>query len=546
MAQSYAERNAAAIRAGYKSLYDMRKAKSAAASKGAMTELNQILAQGNNPVAPNFQAIGNNLAAQRDAILATPPRIPAAGTFPPQTVPGWTAPPFEGQLALPAAGPTSTGPSEIAARGAAARVAPEVVNVTNPVRAMAAQYPQLEAIAARSAGAAPGQLMTLTRGPVAGQLALPSGVSTTPGVAGSVPSSALFGSGQTVMSGPIAAQAAQAAQAPGAGTIMSSVTGAAGASGAGGVAPSGFLTGVPGLASSGASAASAAAPLLSWGNTGRLVAVGGKAGALRAAGLAGAGLMAGGFADNLNIGGENSNWDRGISGAVRGAGIGAGVGSIVPVIGTGVGAAIGGAAGAAINIFGPKQNKTKEFVSEAAKQQSALSAIADAHGLDAATKQQLLDAYNADVQTLGILGGKSPDKKAIAGLVSQYVGQIPAVAQQRQTMNQAALGALAMQSQIGDYMKPYIDNATAASNANASYYNSLAAKYASNPMADYYKAMASNENSFAAKNAQAWASSTQLLPTVQALAQAQQMAQNPVPQFVSALGNVGSIPTATR
>lgn len=481
MAVSYAARNAAAKAQGFKSLYDMRKA--AMASKAAQT-----VAQGATEALPQA-----------------------------------------GQLALPAAGQTSLPANPGLLQDVLNRMrVPGNFSAEGPTQGAipgAASYPQLESIAARSASAAnPGTSLTLMN--QAEHAAAAS--ARVPG------QGTIMGALNPGTSPPLALTAGPEAYGPGA------ISGGAGFGNLRSVAASG--AGAAGGEVLGEVAGAAAkAPWYSWGagageaGAGRLLAVGGLGGAMTAGGLAMGGLTAGGLIDSANVGGENSNWDRGLSGAARGAGVGAAAGSVIPVLGTAVGAIGGGAAGALINIFGKKgKNKGDQFDSELQKQTATLQQIANAYGLDAATQSDLMKSFMTDAQVAKITGGKTPDKSLLAQQVASYASQIPAVVQQKKQLAQSGYDGLAMGRAIQDYINPIMAKSAQTQQVSADYYQGLADKYASSPgVGSGYGAMAQNARNYSTTSNADWAKAMSLQPTVAALAAAQKQAAVPTLSFQS-------------
>lgn len=177
-----------------------------------------------------------------------------------------------------------------------------------------------------------------------------------------------------------------------------------------------------------------------------------KGALLRGGGYGIAGMMGGNLLDSLDLGGHNSNWDRGLSGAARGAGIGAGIGSVVPVIGTGLGALLGGGAGALINIFGPKGKSDQQ---KAAEQNAKLSDLMSMSGIDPSTQQDLQLSYALNLKLAGT------DKKAQAAATQQYqqsILQQVALDQQQRAQDRQQQSKMAaifgLQNAIGQSMAP--------------------------------------------------------------------------------------------
>lgn len=428
--------------------------------------------------------------------------------------------PQVGQLALPAAGQTA----QAAANGVNPGLLQDVLSRMGQPGApgptmgaipQAMANPQLSALASQSAHATPSTLMNIaertaaaTPGPGHGTImgALNPGPS--------IPQPLALGAGPTAEAG------------YGSGIF----SGGAGA---------GNLRTAANIAETGASKA----PWATWGlgageeGAGRALAVGGLKGALGAGSMAIAGLTAGGLADSMNVGGENSNWDRGLSGGLRGAGIGAAAGSVIPVIGTALGAGIGGAAGAAINIFGPKgKSKPDQFDSELAKQTNTLAQIANAYGLDPATQAELMKSFQTDAQVAKITGGKAPDKAILAQQVAAYASQIPTVQKQKAQLSQNGYDGIAMGNAIRSYIDPLMAKSAATQDVSAKYYQGLADKYSTQSGGSIgagYGAMAQNARNYSATSNADWAKAMSLQPTVAALALAQKQAALPAPGFQS-------------
>jgi hypothetical protein len=228
------------------------------------------------------------------------------------------------------------------------------------------------------------------------------------------------------------------------------------------------------------------------------VAGAGQAGAMTPLGMVAApvaGAVGGALAwkgiNSLDIGGEGSTADRGLSGgaggALAGAGLGATIGSIIPGAGTAAGAVvgglIGGVAGALGNIFGgdtDKELKAKvaqagtrvdtifndavskndvadEIATSARREFTAQAAEIANMDVGADEKVELLnqlaDAYTTELQTKYAGTGA----QARAQYEQQQKDERVAMWQQAQQREFDTANAVALQSMIGQYMKPYTD-----------------------------------------------------------------------------------------
>lgn len=142
---------------------------------------------------------------------------------------------------------------------------------------------------------------------------------------------------------------------------------------------------------------------------------------MRGAGVAGVGYALSGMLDGMNVGGENSNVDQGISGGVLGASIGAG-GAIALGLGTGpVGwAALGGAAlfAGGKMLFGDNRTSAQQMTEATDKTRSTIQELGSLYGLPADAVSELMMQY--DVTTRLYQDNKDKDglKAYLTGLSS--------------------------------------------------------------------------------------------------------------------------------
>jgi hypothetical protein len=164
-------------------------------------------------------------------------------------------------------------------------------------------------------------------------------------------------------------------------------------------------------------------------------------------GVAFLGLQASGFIDDRNIGGEDSNLDQGLTGALKGLGLGGaaaiGLGLSGPV---GWGAALGGAAlfGIANMFKGKKSDAMDDKIDHA--NSTIESLINDpAYGVDEYTGQQIRLQVAATTKLL-------KDQKNAAGLdayLSNLATTVPTFLMQASERNQATQQRMKLQAAFG-------------------------------------------------------------------------------------------------
>lgn len=224
-------------------------------------------------------------------------------------------------------------------------------------------------------------------------------------------------SGRIGAAGRSSAQAAGQAAASPVDDIAMSVAGGAGGSGGG--------SGIAAAAGAGGNAA----------RTSMLANVT-KASLMRGAGVAGAGYLASGIIDSMNVGGENSDFDRILSGASLGAGLGAG-GAIALGLGTGpVGwAALGGAAifGGAKYLFGDDKTSMEKMTQSITETRENIESIAMQYGLSPDAIGDVMMQYDMSTQ----LYADNEDKDGLKAYLTGLSQTLPAMMlQQKQIADQ--------------------------------------------------------------------------------------------------------------
>ena len=201
---------------------------------------------------------------------------------------------------------------------------------------------------------------------------------------------------------------------------------------------------------------------------GRLGSIGSAAssipGAIRGAGVRGvaskaflpmtAAWGADALVDNLNPGGNNSNYEQALQGAAWGAGAGATIGSIVPGIGTGIGAAVGGVAGGAIGVLGNMFGGGGDSEQEVDPIDIINNAVNTA-GLDEGARAEITTTYSTLMALAQQYPEGSPEREAAeqqaidgAGqMVLQFLGQ-------KEQAGMQASNTLALQAQAGQIFEP--------------------------------------------------------------------------------------------
>lgn len=249
--------------------------------------------------------------------------------------------------------------------------------------------------------------------------------------------------------------------------------GAAGAGGAG-VPPTAGASGAAGASGGAAGAA---------GNLGRLGSLARPTvgTVLRGSGIATAGLIGSGIVDSINIGGENSVIDQGLTGAILGGGLGAGaavaLGATGPVGWGIIGASI--AAGAAYKLFGGDKRSDEERMRDAITQSSkSFQTIAGSIGLRDDTIGDLMDEFTATTSILEQQKDREGLETFIAGF-SQNLPQILMAAKQQQELEDEEIKRynqqLIMQSQFAPLFEQQTQRASqAAEMANVAALDSAA------------------------------------------------------------------------
>lgn len=235
--------------------------------------------------------------------------------------------------------------------------------------------------------------------------------------------------------------AGQAASSP-IDDIVASAAGATGGSG-GGVAAAG---------AGGASAAQRASMLANIT----------KGSLIRGAGVAGAGYMASGILDSMDIGGENSAWDRAGSGAVLGAGLGMG-GAIALGLGTGpVGwAALGGAAlfGGAKYLWGDSETSVEKMQTTIDDTRENILQIGGMYGLDQNALNDILMQYDMSAS----LYLENEDKEGMKAWMAGLTQTLPAMMLQQKEEADRYGKMIALQGQFAPMFEAQMSRAAQAS-----------------------------------------------------------------------------------
>jgi hypothetical protein len=253
---------------------------------------------------------------------------------------------------------------------------------------------------------------------------------------------------------------------------------------------------------------------------GRL-ATGLKAGGAIRGGLYGLGgtLAATHLIDPLDVGGKNSNLDRGLTGAIGGAGIGAGLGSMVmPGLGTAVGALGGAAIGGVGNILmgssddASKKKEEMKFNSRL----GALSNLATKVGMTSSDQKDLLTQVNVGLELAG------DDKTARKTILDQAENAIKTYTPNPMSPERM----LGMQAAIANYMQPQTERSRNSAYANAAVFDEIAGRMSSPAVADAVRLQAANRRASADEQAAAYLNSAQALPALMAIQAAQAQAQS--------------------
>lgn len=182
------------------------------------------------------------------------------------------------------------------------------------------------------------------------------------------------------------------------------------------------------------------------------------------AGVALAGLAAGGFVDSLNVGGENSNWDQGLTGALKGAGIGGGL-AIAAGLGAGpIGwAVLGGAA-----LFGIG-NAFLSHDSGSTKDQMQTAVDKANHTIDTLISNPAfgVDTYTSQLIKTQVAASTAfyMDQKDKAGLDQYLKGlaqTVPSFLMEAQQRNQVTQEKLKLQASFGPVYAKMMDRSSTA------------------------------------------------------------------------------------
>lgn len=194
-----------------------------------------------------------------------------------------------------------------------------------------------------------------------------------------------------------------------------------------------------------------------------------RMGLMRGAGVAGLGYMAAGIMDGMNIGGENSNADQGISGAVLGAGLGAGGAMALGLAAGPIGwAALGGAAlfAGGKMLFGDNKTTPAKMQEAADKTRSSIQELSGLYGLPADATSELMMQY--DVTTRLYTDNK--DKEGLKAYLTGLSQTLPALMLQQKDQydaeekeQQRYEGMLATQAQFAPIFEQAIGQAQQAS-----------------------------------------------------------------------------------
>lgn len=223
-----------------------------------------------------------------------------------------------------------------------------------------------------------------------------------------------------------------------------------------------------------------------------------RGGMLRAAGYAGAGIMGRGIVDNMNIGGEGSNWDNILAGGTAGLGIGAGIGSVVPGIGTGIGAGVGLLVGGALEgLFGDKSNRESRMTEAYDTTTGLIRELGTQFGLNDEYMSNIMLSYEAQARMML----ESGDEEGLKALTEQMkVGLADTMLQYRMEQEMEAKQnerMLAIQQQFAPIFSSIIDRS--ALNSGVAYSQALVAAdnlAASNPqLAELVRMNAANSQS---------------------------------------------------
>lgn len=181
------------------------------------------------------------------------------------------------------------------------------------------------------------------------------------------------------------------------------------------------------------------------------------------AALAGAGLVAGSLVDKLNIGGENSRADQGLSNALKGAGIGGGIGmALGGPVGAGAGAIIGGVLDGGLHaIFGNHDSPQTQATKAIDKTNTNIDQLAQQFGVGGTALSDLKLQYQ--VATSSYMANK--DYSGAKDYLKSLSGTLPAALlqakQQQDATNNYNSQVMSMQHEFAPMFSSLFGNAQA-------------------------------------------------------------------------------------
>lgn len=190
-----------------------------------------------------------------------------------------------------------------------------------------------------------------------------------------------------------------------------------------------------------------------------------KATLIRGAGVAGAGYMASGIIDSFNVGGENSDWDRILSGASFGAGLGAG--GMIAATGLGLAtgpvgwAALGGAAlfGGAKYLWGDDETSLEKMQGTVDDTRNSILEVGQMYGLDANSLDDILMQYDLSAS----LYLENEDKEGMKAWMAGLTQTLPAMMLQQKQEADRYGQMIALQGQFAPMFEAQMGRAAQAS-----------------------------------------------------------------------------------
>lgn len=179
-------------------------------------------------------------------------------------------------------------------------------------------------------------------------------------------------------------------------------------------------------------------------------------------GVATAGLVASGWVDSMNLGGENSNWDRGLSGAVEGLGIGAGGALALGIAGGPVGwAALVGAGlfglGEAF-VWGDDDSHEDKVNKLAIKTTDTINGvIGSTSGIDANVANQIRTQVSATTAIYKATG----DLEGMQAYLGSLAQTVPSFLMEAQSRQEATNQKLRLQAAYGPVYAATMERASA-------------------------------------------------------------------------------------